>query len=148
MIKEKDKQQVRTYTSEGEEVVPADYTKTERNTICVGFKLLIAQRRAAIRVTEAVVENPKYTKYRKPLFAYQGKLKDSISKDCLHLTDIIKDYIIDRNGNSRETEAFFCKLLGDHIRYMCEVNTQPGPQLNKLKKEALMYYERAERKCE
>ena len=47
-----------------------------------------------------------------------------------------------------ETEAFFCKQAGDVLRYMCEVNNKPGPQLKNLKDEASMYYERAQRKAE
>ena len=146
MIRAKDKQTVRS--APGEEPYPADYSRAERNAVCVGFKLLIAQKRAAIRVSEAIAENPKYTRYRSALSAYQTKLQDRIFEDCQHLTDILKDYCLDRQGNSAETEAFFCKLLADHARYMCEVRPKPGAVLNELKLQAKVYYERATRKCE
>ena len=74
MIRAKDKQTVRSHA--GELPHPADYTKAERNTVCVGFKNFIAQKRATIRICEAIAENPKYTRYRLVLDAYQTKLQN------------------------------------------------------------------------
>ena len=49
----------------------ADYSKAERNTITVAIKKSIGGKRTAIRLVEAVLENPKYAKHRQSLHTYK-----------------------------------------------------------------------------
>lgn len=53
---------------------PADYSKAERNTITVAIKKSIGGKRAAIRLIDAVLENPKYAKHRQSLHTYKKKI--------------------------------------------------------------------------
>ena len=53
---------------------PADYSKAERNTITVAIKKSIGGKRAAIRLIDAVLENPKYAKHRQRLHTYKKKI--------------------------------------------------------------------------
>ena len=125
MIRAKDKQMVRK--SLKSEPYASDYTKAERNTITVALKMMIGNKRTAIRLCDTILENPKYAKFRQALHNYKKKMQDDVFYDCQNFLDKIKDYCLDRVGNKMETEAFFCKQAGDILRYMCEVNNKPGP---------------------
>ncbi len=50
--------------------VDADYTWKEKNTIHVGLKNSIGQKRLALRTVIQIKENSKYTRYTKALEAY------------------------------------------------------------------------------
>ena len=68
MFRKKDKQKVKIEGNPKPQ--PADYNKTERNLIHVGFKTVIAKKRVIIRTLTAISENPKYTRYDRRVKEY------------------------------------------------------------------------------
>ena len=123
--------------------VDADYTKTEKDTICVGLKNLVASKRVTLRTVQAIQENPKYTRYTKALERYADKMNEEIYRDAQSIVDVLVSYAIERKGNSSDSEAYFLKLTADFLRYQCEV--LKGNKLKEMKEQTSNYYKRAEK---
>ena len=68
MIRAKDVQKVRYNKHSG--AVEADFTRKEKNTIHVGLKHLVSQKRLVLRTVIQIQANPKYTRYSKALEKY------------------------------------------------------------------------------
>ena len=56
-----------------EDPYPADYTDNERKTITVALKNGIGAKRTVIRITDSILENPKYARFRESLNKYKKK---------------------------------------------------------------------------
>lgn len=118
-IRAKDVQQVR-FEKKGP-AQDADYTKRERDTIAVGLRNMIAQRRMCLRQLVAIKDNPKYTRYTKAQEVFIVKIKDEVNRICQAVIDINSTYTVDRKANGLESQVFFNKLLADFKRYQSEV---------------------------
>ena len=100
--------------------IAADYTKRERDTIAVSFKNQITNYRVAIRIVKALMENEKYRRFENGLKEYKIKMEKEIYDTCENIVGTVRNHCLDRPGNSKETQVYFQKLLGDHYRYMAE----------------------------
>lgn len=80
MVRAKDNHHVRRTLKD--EPFKADYSKAERNTICVAMKSVISEKRTTIRIIDEVLNNPKYARYRTKSHAYKAKLQDEMFAAC------------------------------------------------------------------
>lgn len=97
LIRAKELQQVRYEARSPPE--DSDYTKRERDTLYVGLKNLITQKRSSLRVLLQIKEHPKYTRYMKSQEVYIFKLREEITRICQSVIDINSNYTLDRKGN-------------------------------------------------
>ena len=112
----------------------------ERNLFSVACKNILASNRTAWRTVIALEPNPKYAKFKQSLKEYKEKTEQQIYTDCEMIIELVQTHVLTKAG-SDEPKAFFCKMVADYHRYVCEIAT--GERLETAKDEAKKHYEEA-----
>ena len=106
----------------------------------VGFKNYISSERGAVRITESIKKNPKYTKFEGVLHEYRTKIIGLLYERCLAVVKICEDKCMPL-AKDNEAKAFFWKMIGDYYRYAAE--SAEGANLENAKQSGLKAYEQA-----
>ena len=125
------------YISEAVKMRDKDLSNEERTLLSIGFKMLVGQRRTAIRTIQAIAPNPKYLHFAGGLTAYKKSLEEEMFAACKQLIEIVRDHALPRSGTP-ESKAFFLKMIADYYRYISEA--AEGDLLQEAKTQAEKYY--------
>ena len=75
----------------------------ERNLFSVACKNLLATNRTAWRTVNALMPNPKYTKYKPSLKDYKEKCEAQILADCEQVIELITNNVLSKSGLLKST---------------------------------------------
>ena len=130
-----------TYLQQVVSVKNDDFTTEERNLLSVGFKNQIGSKRTAIRTISAIEQNPKYSKFGTSLATYKKKIEKELYGQCMSIVNIVKSQCMGV-ASTKETQAFFYKMIGDYYRYVAECAAEGDIQ--SVKQGALENYQLAQ----
>ena len=96
-------------------------TKDERNILSSGFKNIISNKRASLRLLNSMEkkEEKKKSNQTVNIKLVKNNIEKELTEICNEIQLIIDKYLIPNSSDS-ETKVFFLKLKGDYYRYKCE----------------------------
>lgn len=109
-------------------------TREERNLFAIAHKHLIVAKRAALRTLVFPTNSPKLN------LGYKHLVELDVRDFCKGLIAFVAEHLLSRTQDAAESRVFFLKLVGDHYRYLAELETGADPEALRL---ALEHYREA-----
>ncbi|RRT51509.1 hypothetical protein B296_00036830 [Ensete ventricosum] len=118
-----------------------ELTVEERNLLSVGYKNVIAARRASWRILSSIEQKEEARgneKHVKNIKEYRQKVESELSRVCSDIMTLIDEHLIP-SSSAGESSVFYYKMKGDYYRYLAEFMT--GNERKEAADKSLKAYE-------
>ncbi|CAL9038953.1 unnamed protein product, partial [Musa banksii] len=120
-----------------------ELTVEERNLLSVGYKNVIAARRASWRILSSIEQKEETRgneQHVKNIKEYRHKVEVELSGVCSDIMTLIDEHLIP-SSSAGESSVFYYKMKGDYYRYLAEFMT--GNERKEAADNSLKAYEAA-----
>jgi len=101
-------------------------TREERNLFAIAHKHLVVAKRAAVRTLVYHTNNAKLN------LGYKHLVELDVREFCKGLIAYVTENILSLANDKAEDKVFFLKLVGDHYRYLAELDITPDGDHGKV----------------
>lgn len=100
-----------------------ELTAAERSLCSAGYKNLVGNRRAELRVLAGLLSREEAKPTEKHMMPCIRKYRETIEQElrsyCRRILKLVDDHLLP-NVKSVEAKVFYLKMRGDYNRYLCE----------------------------